>query len=174
MDDRHDDPNDKVLVMERPSMSLRDLAAVPMGRPATPEPVQEPPPDDVPGPDKIIPLPRQGDPYKAYARPVREVPTLRLLLTSVPARGFSYVNLDTIDLLDGDEPGECPVIVLRFSGLTPVEIRIEGRNLDVLYDYLGYHRISWIRELPAKRDYKTAGEAVVTRITITPVQPAEG
>jgi hypothetical protein len=54
--------------------------------------------------------------------------------------------------------------------LTPTEVRIEGRNLDQLYDTITFERISWVRELPASRDFRATTEPVVHRITILPIE----
>jgi hypothetical protein len=118
--------------------------------------------------DDLAPLPRPGDDYKAHARAANKpVPTLRLLLCNGSIRGFPMGHLDSIDL-EIDGPGQSPVIVLRFAGLEPSEVRLEGRRLDALYDLLGYERIAWVRELP--RDKATNERTVVSGISIRTIE----
>ena len=98
--------------------------------------------------EDLPPLPRAGDPYKAWARiDNKPVPTLHCLLADGQVRGFSLGNLDSIDLL-GDDAGQGLVIVLRFDGIVAVEVRLSGRKLGTLHTYLGFHRVAWVRELP--------------------------
>jgi hypothetical protein len=116
--------------------------------------------------EDLPPLPRPGDEYQAHARSSNKpVLTLRFLLADASVRGFSYANLDTIDLVDGDRPDSGPAIIVRFACITGLEARIEGRHLDRLYDQLGHHRIAWVRELPPRRDFKEPGKAVINRIS---------
>lgn len=111
-------------------------------------------------------LPRPGDPYKAYARiDNKPVAILHLLLADGCRRGFSYANLDSIDLLDGDT-GQGPVLVVRFAGIVPIEVRITGRRLDALHVHLGDHRIRWVRELPQGKILADPHAEVVTAIAI--------
>jgi hypothetical protein len=117
--------------------------------------------------DKLIPLPQPGDEYKAHARAANKpVLTLRFLTADASIRGFPYANLDGIDLVPADRPDDGPAIVVRFAGIAVTEVKIEGRHLDTLYDQIGHHRVGWVRELPPRRDFKDAGEVVITRIAI--------
>jgi hypothetical protein len=124
----------------------------------------------LPSLDDLSPLPGPGDPYKAYARPANQMlPTLVLLLADASAKGFSYGNLDQVDLLTASDPGQGPVIALRFTSVIATEVRIMGRNLDFLYNLLGFHRIGWVRERSPSGDFIPEGETVITGITITKV-----
>jgi hypothetical protein len=121
--------------------------------------------------DKLTPLPKPGDPYKAHQRPENQMqPTLHFLLGNGTVRGFSFHNLDSIDLVPADQPGDGLVIVLRFAGIVGVEARISGRKLDALHMLLGHHRVGWVRELPPGRDFLAADEPVITRVTVRLVQ----
>jgi len=118
--------------------------------------------------DDLAPLPRPGDDYQAHSRAANKpVPTLRLLLCNGSIRGFPMGHLDSIDF-EIDGPGQSPVIVLRFAGLEPSEVRLEGRRLDALYDLLGYERIAWVRELP--RDKATNERTVISGISIRTIE----
>jgi hypothetical protein len=143
----------------RPDSGIRELIV-------TPHVENSDKPKDVLAPDELPPLPRPGDEYTAHARQANKpVLTLRFLLANAAVRGFAYANIDTIDLVDGDQPDSSPAIVVRFAGITATEARIEGRHLDRLYDQLGHHRIAWVRELPPRRDFKDPGKAVINRIS---------
>lgn len=129
---------------------------------------------DLPSLEKLLPLPRPGDPYTlAFARTPQPVMTLRLLQGNGTNRGFAYHNLDSVDWVQGEKPGDGPYIVLRFDGLTPTEALLGGRHVDQLYDLLGHHRVSWVRELPPGRDFKEPDETVINRIYYRPVQPIQ-
>ena len=125
-------------------------------------------PDELPTLDKLAPLPAPGDPYKAFARPANKmVPTLHLLLGDGRRCGFPYAGLvEGPHLLPGDDPGKGGVIVLRFSASVIVEVTIAGRRLDELHNYLGDHRVAWVRELPKGKVVRDDGSSVVARIEI--------
>jgi hypothetical protein len=117
--------------------------------------------------DRLVALPRPGDPYEAaHARPSNNpVPTLRFVMGET-VRGLPYSNLDIIDLVPSDKPGTGPAIVLLFTGLIPRKAVITGRHLLTLFDLMAFHRIAWVRELPKGRDFKDGKATVITGIAI--------
>lgn len=132
--------------------------------------VERPAPPPAAGEAQLLPQP--GDPYKAHARPSQAVePTLHVMTKEGYFRGFAWASYDSVDLLPPEAPGGGPVLVIRFAGLMPAEIVLDGRNLGVLHAYLGQNRIAWVRELPAERDFKEVGATVINRIEIRPVEP---
>ncbi len=172
------DLDEKVISMQRGKFSIKEMLAQPVEA-AEAKPNGEPPPakaeaepvEELPPLDDVSPLPGPGDAYKAYARASNKpLPTLVLLLANASTRGFSYANLDTIDLLPSSDPGQGPVIVLRFSGITPTEIVLPGRNLDALYVALGAHRVAWVRERSPSRDFIPAAETVITGIRFNKIE----
>jgi hypothetical protein len=136
---------------------------------------QAPETDDVPGFDKLTPLPQPGDPYALAFAVSRHHPVLmiRFLLADATNRGFPFANLDSLDWLHGEKPGDGPRIVARFDGMTPTEVVVAGRNLELLYDQLGHFKVIWARELPVQRDFrdKDLPETVVNKISFRPVEP---
>ena len=105
----------------------------------------------VPSLDDLAPLPRPGDPYKAYARTANQMlPTLHLLTGDGQKWSFPYSGLveGPHMLFMPDEPGKGAVIVMRFAASVAVEAILAGIRLDELHNYLGDHRIRWVRELP--------------------------
>jgi hypothetical protein len=175
------DLENKVIAMPM-KVSIKDMlgrqsdAAVshpPSGPPprANGEAEADTPAEPLPFLDDLPLLPGPGEPYRAFSRPLnRPLPTLVLVLANASARGFSYGNLETVDLVAAGDPGQGPVIVLRFSGTTATEVELSGRHLDALYMHLGGHRIAWIRERSPSRDFIPAAEAVITGIRITKVE----
>jgi hypothetical protein len=180
------DLEEKVIAMQR-KPSILEL----LGQQSEPTPLRKPggaplpPPADsgpqlpeapLPSLDNLDPLPQPGDPYKAFSRAANQMlPTLYLLMSDATSEGFAYANLDKCNLVK-DGPGQPPVIVLRFYGVINSEVRIVGRNMALLYNYLGHHRILWIRQLPEDRNFRglfAAAETVITGITISDVQKAE-
>lgn len=79
-------------------------------------------------------------------------------------RGFQYVHLDS----DSDFAPDGQSITLRFMGLAPWQVTVEGRNLRELFDYLHQHRIPYIRE--AAEAFADDDEEIITKITLTPLK----
>src|SRR5579883_2437067 len=154
--------DDSLLRVPRPRSSLlEELDRAPT---TTTTPQESEAPDDLPGPERLSPLPRPEDPYRAHSRADRRpVPTLRFALRDGAFDGFAYGDLRRFRMAASDNPGAAPAIVLRFIQEETTEVRIEGKNLDRLFDLVGHHKVSWIREL----GFVDPKEAVVTRITIT-------
>jgi hypothetical protein len=58
---------------------------------------------------------------------------------------------------------------VRFNGSVVKEMRIEGRNLLALCEWIGRHLILWLRTHPTGTDDR-AGAVFIKRITITKVE----
>lgn len=166
--------DDAVMDILQGKRSLREVVDdLPVKRPAEPNADQAELPDgaNTALPDDVLGLPGPSDAYKARSRPAnRPVPSLHLILADASSRGFSYHNLDTVDLVPAKEPGRGPALVLRFAGIVPQEITITGRKLEVIRDYIGYHRLAWLWQLPPSRDFVADGEEVITEITIRRIE----
>jgi hypothetical protein len=158
-----------VIDMARPKSSFQEMIKAPVS------PASDTDDADIgldsPAGEKLIPLPQPGDPYdSAYSRPANQpLPTLRFVKGD-EIRGLPYANLDSIDWMPADKPGGSPAIILRFSGIIAREAIIRGRHLLLLFDYLSYHRIAWVRELPEGRDFKDAQKPVIRSITVEPIK----
>jgi hypothetical protein len=175
------DRDENVISMQRNKASIRDVITQSDGEAAERTPHGDLPPEEpqaqpetargiLPALDDVSPLPGAGDAYKAYARIANKPLTTLVLLGNTSARGFSYANLDTLDLLPSSDTGQGPVIALRFSGIAATEILLSGRNLDALYVSLGAHRIAWIRERSQAREFLATAESVITAITISKLE----
>ena len=108
-----------------------------------------------------LPSPNGRD-YRPHSRPAnKSVYALHLISPAWEVRTFQYADLDS------DSRYAAGVIRLRFTGTTPVDVTLRGRNLWRLYD--GIHRqvITWVME--AGRDFGGDGECVVSRLDVTPV-----
>ena len=81
-----------------------------------------------------------------------------------------YQNLECIEFTMPERPGESPALTLLFTGIRPVELRIEGRNLMPLADALRRQAIAWIRECPPGREPTADTETVVTGMTLLSVE----
>jgi hypothetical protein len=110
--------------------------------------------------DDYDPLPQPGSPYIAYARPGNKPEIVLHVMTKDGfSKGYAWSNFDSVDTAPGDGPGTGPVLVVRFAGLVPTELRISGSNLGKLHACIGRQRIAWIREQPSKRGF-AAGVAL--------------
>ena len=121
-------------------------------------------------------LPQPDSDYVAYGRPSNKPEiTLHVLLKDGYWRGFAWSDYAGVGTAPPDSPGSGPVLVVRFAGLEPIELRIVGRNLGKLQVCIGNHRIVWIRELPSDRGFPAAARddrsEVITRIVIRPWEP---
>jgi hypothetical protein len=131
-----------------------------------PEPVE--PPQTLA--KKSDPLPRRGDPYRAHARFLGQLnlqPRLiHFVLGDFVREGFAYGDLRRLRHLPSPDPGQGPVILMRFVEAEITDVLIEGRLLDDVYHWIGECAMPWLWEQPP--GFKTAdeGAAVITRITI--------
>jgi hypothetical protein len=144
----------------------------------TPEAVEADAASSVSGEDVYI-LPEADSPYAPYGRGVgKPEETLNVLLKDGYWRGFDWCNFDSVDTAPGDGPGSGPVLVLRFAGLEPTELRLSARNHRRLHGLLIRKVVVWIRELPSKRGFELAGASddkaeVITAIAIHPWEPEQ-
>ena len=130
--------------------------------------------------DDVDPLPTPGSPYTAASSRPGNKPelTLHVMDKNGYYHGFAWSNFDSIDTAPGDRPGNGPVLIVRFTGLVPTELRISGSNLSALHAYLGQQRKSWIREQPSKRGFDAApalGDRaeVITGIAVSRWKPEQ-
>jgi hypothetical protein len=135
--------------------------------------------------DDYDPLPQPGSPYNAAHSRAGNKPeiTLHVMLKDGFYKGFAWNNFDSVDTAPGDTPGSGPVLIVRFAGLVPTELRIScGRLLGTLHAAIGRQRIAWIREQPSKRGFDgiaAGGDRVepITSIAVNrwkPERPAAG
>ena len=136
---------------------------------AEPEPIDDAAPDDLPSLEKLTPLPKAGDAYKAHARPAsRSMPTLYVVRADGLVRGFPYGDLYGPDLVPGDDAGKGPMIVMRFARFE--RVTLAGRNLDTIHAYLGSHRMPWVRELPRGKTPAERDAPVITSVSIEEIE----
>ena len=167
------------LAKKRPQSTLLPPAgAAAMVKPVEPEPETAAGDGELGQGDDFDPLPQPGDPYvKAYATTRSGLTTtLHVLLATGVYRGFAWSNYDSVDMVPGDKPGSGPVMLLRFAGLVPTELRISGSNPGMLHACLGRQRVLWIRERPASRGFAAGANRggpadAIESINVNPWQP---
>jgi hypothetical protein len=131
---------------------------------------------DSPAGEDFAVLPQPGSPYDAaYGRPGNKPEiTLHVLLGDGFSKGYAWSNFDSVDTVAAEAPGGGPVLVVRFAGLVPTELRISGSNLSKLHACIGRQRIAWIREQPSKRGFDAASDKdkaeIITGIAIRQVE----
>ena len=115
-------------------------------------------------------LPTEDSDYKPYAmRSIAPEYSLICIKADGTPRGFQYIHLDSDSGLANQANGQC--ITLRFMCPSACEVKIHGRNLRQLFDFIHQHRTAWVRE--AARPYADDDESIVTNITITPLKDVE-
>jgi hypothetical protein len=130
------------------------------------------PESEMSAPDEGDTLPGMEDEYVACSRADNKPQLmLSLLKADDSVKSLSYSDLRWIDLKQGERAGSGPGLVLRFVGVA--EVWIEGRCLRSLVDCLRRHRIGWLRELPAGRDFREANVMVITRLDVREVGEGE-
>jgi hypothetical protein len=123
------------------------------------------PADAEPGNDELLPSVTDGN-YQPYARPTsKPVYAIHFMKPKGEIFSFQYIHLDS----NSHFSAEC--ITLRFIGFDPVTVRLRGRNLWRLYDYLHQHRMPWIAE--ASTDFAADGQPVITKVEIEKLEPGK-
>lgn len=179
------DVEDKVLAMNRPRPRIDDFLPSP-GEPAEADDVfsglrpgletgpGEPEEEFQPPPKKSDPLPKPGDPYRACARFLNRLNTEQRLIHFVDkdcwAEAFAYSNLRRVRWVQGDDPADGPVLVLRFIETAITDVYVEGRNVEDIHHWISESVMPWIWEQP--KGFKTRNDSavVVTRITFRKVE----
>ena len=101
-------------------------------------------------------------PSPAYKGPE---PRLFLVFRNQDYLILHYGDLESIGNPPGVEPND--VVLLRFRGSVPREVRIEGRRLLDAVRYLWREQLTWLKETPAGWDgYADHSAAVITSITV--------
>ena len=142
---------------------------------ASPLPVEPPP--HIPPPPPVTPpaadfdvLPLPGDVYLAHSRVANKSQTMLCLVQKPPSvTCLAYGDLRFIDLLPSGTPGGGTALLMKFIGVA--EVRLEGRNLDKLVDYLRRHCLAWLREQLPTRGNPAAedGSIVIASIRVKPL-----
>ena len=92
------------------------------------------------------------------------LPSVHFILKDRSIRSCQYNQLESDSSFTFLPQGKGNRLVLRFSGTAGLKVVIEGRNLWRLYDYIAQHRMAWVHELSAERDFEGEDEAVVNAI----------
>jgi hypothetical protein len=105
--------------------------------------------------------------YRAHAKPASlMLPSVHFIFRDRSIRTCQYYQLESDSGFTTLPQGKGNRLVFHFAGSSNVEVVIQGRNLWKLYDSLTQHRIAWVHELPADRDFETDGATVVHTIAI--------
>lgn len=115
--------------------------------------------------ERVDPMPRPGDAYKAHGRPEKK-PDLSIYFVTrdFGYRGFSYGVFGEVLFLPGDKPGSNPVLTVRFN-FVATEVVIEGRNLHAIFNGIMLHRMPWVWEHPSPKDFRDDNATVISKIT---------
>ncbi len=113
----------------------------------------------------IEPFTPDGTAYRAHAHPARlMLPSVHFIFRDRSIRTCQYHQLESDSRFLSSPQGQGNRLALRFSGRKSVELVIQGRNLWKLYDAMTQHRIAWVQELAADRDFEADDAAVVHSI----------
>jgi hypothetical protein len=118
------------------------------------------PPDD----ERGLP-PQGGTAYQAHGRAtIKPLYAIHFLRQNGGGRTFQYVDMHSRCAEDTDFDNSR--FTLAFLGMRPVTVMVEGRNLLQLYDYIHQHRMPWVMEIAAGRDFVSDGTPVVTKVSV--------
>ncbi len=163
--------------LKRPAFVKRNLMELvsnvaPAEAPAEPVPLPPPAynePEFQPPQKKSDPLPRPGEGYRPHARFMNRLGSDQRMIHFVHGDfvcdGFTYHDLRRVRMERGHQPGQSPVLVLRFIEAVVTEVTIAGRNLDELHHYISEGSMPWVWEQP--KGFKPVGDlaTVITGIT---------
>lgn len=127
--------------------------------------------------EKSALLPDLNTPYKASGWAEGEINRLVLIhgKEGFAPGGVAYTTFQYVHLDMGEFSLSANAQEFRFtvSCLQPKRVRVQGRNLLRIYDYISLHRMPWIRQ--SDRDFHAASvmgkEPVITRISIEDWKP---
>jgi hypothetical protein len=109
--------------------------------------------------DDRLPSLAEGE-YLAYGLPAnRPLVSIHFIVPDGTIRSFQYRHLDSDTRYDAGR------ITLRFLGLRPMKVVIEGRNLQSLYYHIHQDRIRFVAQ--AARDFAKDDEPIVSKIDIS-------
>jgi hypothetical protein len=166
-----DDDGAELTPALREFMAKSDARPVRDAKPPAAEQAGEPEAAAVVSPEELAPLPTAGNPYKAHARIAnRPLATIFFLPEGQLPDGFSYDSLERVRMVEPHRPGGSPDLLLRFNGSVVSEVRIEGRDLLALCDYIGRHLIHWVRQHPGGRERGDGSAPFIRRITISVIE----
>jgi hypothetical protein len=130
------------------------------------ETANEPEGDGLPTLEQLSPLPRPGDPYKAFSRPSnKQLPTLSLLKSDGTSWSYPYsCRVEGPHVVPANDAASNLVVLIKFSGLTGIEVT--GHQLDAMSNYIAHQRIAWVREMPKGKFPPEPNAPVVTGIFV--------
>jgi hypothetical protein len=193
MDDNHDGYGDKVITMPRPKTpSLLDQILNPLSTPdnkastsaAAPvasQPAMPPPtaPETMPPPEppkKSDPRPSPGEIYRPHSlflnRLEERQVTLHFIAKDCIPHGVAYARYEDIEFDRDATPGGGLDLVVHFGGTKAVDVRISGRNLGGVYDYISRNTMPWVWARPDGRYADNDATIVITSWAF--VDPATG
>lgn len=109
-----------------------------------------------------------GGAYQCHARPLPALQTaIHFIFRNRAILSCQYGDLDSLSEFRHSEDGG-HVLQFRFRASLISDAILEGRNLWQLYDYITRHRMPWVHELPAERDFEAREAVVINRITLRP------
>jgi len=112
-----------------------------------------------------LPALKEGE-YQPHARPSNKpLYSLHFITPDGNVRSFQYHHLDSNSQYTAGQ------ITLRFMGIKPVEVTIQGINLWQLYDYIHLHRVAWIMQ--AARPFAENGKTAVSSLTFHAEQASD-
>jgi hypothetical protein len=131
--------------------------------PAAPKQAPRHEPEVIAAPDHADPLPTAESTYKAAGRNMaRPLETIFFVPKGWLPRGFAYANLEEVYLRESDDPGQGPLLVVRFAGSRVTEVVMSGRLVKQLLDGLGRRVCPWLWELPRDKDFKSEDAPCIT------------
>ena len=108
-----------------------------------------------------------GEKYQAFWPPSDvPLPMITFVLQDGSRESFCYVDLSRVRFLNPEQPGQGPVLVLRFLGTEIIDVTVKGRGLQRMYDPVVEHRIAMMSVFNGRFDTLGDGVTVINSITL--------
>jgi hypothetical protein len=105
--------------------------------------------------------------YQAFWPPCDvPVPMITFVLGDGSRESFCYVDLSRVRFLNPDQPGQGPVLVLRFLGREITDVTVKGRGLQRMYYSIVEHRIALMSVFMGRFDTMGDDATVINSITL--------
>lgn len=123
---------------------------------------------------KSDPLPCPGDPYRAHARFLNRLPSeprmIHFVMADFSWEAFAYSDLRRLRWVSPADPGQGPLLRMRFVESEITDVEIAGRHLRDVAHWISEGVMPWLWEKPHGFQVRDDAATVIARISIHPAK----